>query len=470
MVNLSAADIAEITRGELVAGPEDAVVTRVAVDSRRVEPGAAFVAFRGERCDGHAYLAEAVSKGARALIVTRSDAEVLAELSSGRRHDVALVRVDDALGAVQRLGRHHRSRLTCPVLGITGSTGKTSTKDLLQSVLSQRLDVVATAENQNNELGVPLTILRAGPETEVVVVELAMRAQGQIRELCQLASPTLGLVTNVGETHMALLGSQEAIAWAKGELLESLPADGRAFLNGDDAWSRVMADRSAAPVTYYGMGEANEVWAEDVTVTEDGLPRFTIRSPRGAAAVTLPIPGRHNAYNAAAAAAVGLHLGLSLNDVVEGLETAKLSAMRMQLFTSASGVSVINDAYNANPTSMRAALHALADAPAEGRRIAVLGDMAELGSLSELAHFRLGEDAARMGLDALVTVGPKAERIAEGALAEGMAGERVRPCVTVDEASEVLDDLLERGDVVLVKASRVLGLERVVEGIVHPRM
>jgi len=330
--------------------------------------------------------------------------------------------------------------------------------------------VAATVGNRNNELGVPLTVMDAGADTEALIVEMAMRGPGQIARLCAIARPTVGLVTNVGISHVESLGTEEAIASAKGELVQAIPASGRVFLNGDDAWSGTLASVGQAAVTLYGLGPTSDVGARDVTVSEDGTPSFTLLAEQGEAEVHLPVPGRHNVYNALAAAAIGLYLELSLEDVVAGLESTTVSKWRMEAFESASGVTVINDVYNANPASMRAALSALGDLPTEGKRIAVLGDMAELGSLTELAHFQLGEQIPGSAVDVLVTVGERAKRIADGALAAGMAPEVVRPCATAAEASEVLDDVLEPGDVALVKASRVMALEVVVEGIMNPRV
>ncbi|MRR11633.1 UDP-N-acetylmuramoyl-tripeptide--D-alanyl-D-alanine ligase, partial [bacterium] len=239
---------------------------------------------------------------------------------------------------------------------------------------------------------------------------------------------------------------------------------------GDDGWTDVLSAAASAPVTRYGLGEHASVRAEDVAIAEDGTPTFTLVSGDQRAEVSLPSPGRHNVYNALAAASVGLYLGLEIEDVVSGLQSATFSKWRMESFVSASGLIVINDAYNANPPSMRAAISALGDIPTRGRRIAVLGDMAELGSLAELAHFQLGGEIAAGPVEVLITVGERARRIAEGALAAGMDIDLVRPCATAEEASEVLDDIAEPGDTVLVKASRVMGLESVVEGMIEPRV
>lgn len=470
MLTLSVGTLCDVVGGELLVGAETTMVNGLAIDSREVTPGAAFVAFVGVHADGHAFLSAAIEAGARALLVTRDDDAFREIIATSRRQDIALVLVNDALAAVQTLASHHRERLLCPVIGITGSTGKTTTKDFIRSVLGTRLKVVATDANRNNELGVPLTIMEAGVETEVLVVEMAMRGVGQIAALCEIARPTAGLITNVGVSHVGILGSEEAIASAKGELARAVPERGRVFLNGDDGWSVALEEMAEAAVTRYGLGAACDVHAEDVVVGEDGNASFTLVTEQGGTSVQLNVPGRHNVYNALAAAAVGLYLQLSLEDVAAGLEAATFTQMRMETFVSASGVLVINDAYNANPTSMRAALQTLVEMRVAGKRVAVLGDMAELGSLSELAHFKIGEYVAELELQALVTVGECARRIAEGAVAVGMNPDSVRPCVTAEEASEVLDDLLERGDVVLVKASRVMGLEHVVEGIIQPHV
>ncbi len=470
MLTLSVAKLVDVVAGELLSGDENTMVNGLAIDSRDVGPGAAFVAFGGENVDGHDFIASALAAGARAIIVTRDDESIRETLATSRRHDVVLVRVEDATRAVQDLAAYHRERLLCPVIGVTGSTGKTTTKDFLHSVLGTRMTVVATEGNMNNELGVPLTVMRAGADTGVLVVEMAMRGPGQIARLAEIARPTAGLVTNVGVSHIEVLGSEEAIASAKGELVRAIPPTGRIFLNGDDAWSSTLVDGSAAAVTRYGVGDTCDVRATDIGLSDTGTPVFTLCAGEGSVEIELPLPGRHNIYNALAAAAVGLYLEVGLEDVARGLREATFTAMRMEIFQSATHVTVINDAYNANPTSMRAALDALLDVPAEGKRVAVLGDMAELGSLTELAHFRMGEYVAELQVDALVTVGERARRIGDGALAAGMSAGAVRPCETADEASEVLDNLLVAGDVVLVKASRVMGLERVVDGITEPHV
>jgi UDP-N-acetylmuramoyl-tripeptide--D-alanyl-D-alanine ligase len=462
MVTMSASRLAEIVTGEVVAGMPQTVFSGLEVDSRAITRGMAFFALPGERVDGHAYVGAAVKAGARVALVSRFDDDVSAQATDP---NLAVVQVSDVAAALRALATYHRGTLRCPVVGITGSTGKTSTKDFLVAALGPDRGVAATRGNRNNELGVPLTVLEAGPETGVLVVEMGMRAEGEIESLCSIARPTCGIVTNIGQTHLETLGSEEAIARAKGELVGCVPPSGRVFLNGDDAWSRSLEARSAAPVTWYGTGEKADVRATGIEVDESGRASFDLRAGEQSVRVSLPLPGRHHAYPAAAAAAAAMYLGVPLEDIAARLAKVRMTGMRMQVFMAANGITVVNDAYNANPTSMRAAVVALADMRARGSRVAVLGDMAELGSLTELAHFRIGEAVAASGIERLVTVGERAKRIAEGAIAAGMPAGNVRPCATVSEGSEVLDDLLVSGDVVLVKASRSMGLERIVERI-----
>ena len=465
MVVTSAATLARVAGGQVAAGDPGAMAGTAVIDSREVASGCAFFAIPGERSDGHEFVGTALTGGARIVVVSRADEGVRDVFAAAGRRDSALVLVEDTAAALTALAVHNRSRLACPVIGITGSSGKTTTKDFLGSVLGTRMRVVATEGNRNNELGVPLTVLRADGACGAVVVEMAMRGRGQIAELCDIARPTLGLVTNIGTSHIELLGSQEEIASAKAELLECLPPSGRAFLNADDDWSAQLAEHSTAPVTYYGLGERADVRAVDVRTAGNGCISFVLTAAGAEQPVSLSVPGRHNAYNAAAAAAVGLHLGLSLKEIARGLRSANCSPMRMEVFETAGSFTVVNDAYNANPASMRAAVATLRDMDADGRRIAVLGDMAELGSLTELAHFRLGEELAQGGVDLLVTVGPRARRIAEGARAAGFPAESISGADDAEGALPIVTALVSSGDVVLVKGSRAMKMERIVEGL-----
>lgn len=468
MLTASADTIARITRGVIIAGTGEAVANDVTVDSRSAVSGCVFIALPGERADGHEHLEDALASGARVLIVTRSLGEIVPAARRASEAGAAVIQVSDAVIALQELAAWHRHRLHATVVGITGSTGKTTTKDFLTAALSQTMRVVATEGNKNNEIGLPLTVLRAGSDTDALVVEMGMRGLGQIARLAEVAAPDIGLVTNVGTSHIELLGTQDAVASAKGELVRAVGPQGAVFLNGDDAYSDALALDSRAPVTMYGLSQRCSVRAEDVASDESSRAWFNLVTPEGAVELRLPLPGRHNVYNALAAAAVALRLAVPLDEVRAGIQGASISDMRMQTFVTADGVTIINDAYNANPSSMRAALETLGDMRAPGRRIAVLGDMAELGSLSELAHFQVGEQLASMNVDLLFAVGPRASRIADGAKAEGLGEECVRRFTDAEAAIADVGAVVEAGDVVLVKASRVMGLERIVEGLVSP--
>lgn len=466
MLRANADTIARVTGGEVIGGDADRFCTGVAIDSRTVVRDNVFVALLGERTDGHLHLREAVDRGASILVLSRSTDEIIPELNRAVGRNVSVVLVEDGAAAIDSLARWHRGRLLCPVIAVTGSSGKTTTKEYIASVLRTRLSVVATIGNRNNELGVPLTILAAGSETGALVLEMGMRGLGQIAELCAIARPTMGVVTNVGTSHIELLGSRESIAVAKGELAEALHEDALLILNDDDEYSDDIAQRTHATVVRYGTSEGCEVWASDVRLDERGMPGFLMSTPLGDRRVRLRVPGRHNVPNALAAAIVGVRSALALDEIVDSLERVEPEPMRMQPIETASGILVLNDAYNANPSSMRAAISTLGEMQVDGMRVAVLGDMAELGSFTELAHFEMGEEVARNGVDLLVAVGPRASRIAEGALAAGMSHEAVVGVADAGEALAVVTGRVGEGDVVLVKASRVMGLESVVEGMV----
>ncbi|MFS8627963.1 MAG: UDP-N-acetylmuramoyl-tripeptide--D-alanyl-D-alanine ligase [Limnochordales bacterium] len=450
--------------GRLLRGRPDAVVTGVATDSRTAQHGRLFVALRGQRFDGHAFVRQAFANGAVAALI-RDGADLARELPPG----AGLITVDDTLAGLQRLAAAQRSRLRACVIGVTGSVGKTTTKDMIAAIAATRGRVVATRGNFNNEIGLPLTVLDADRDTDTLVVEMGMRAPGEIRALARLARPHVGVVTCVSAVHLERLGSLENIARAKQELVEELPADGAAVLNGDDPLVRGMAARAPGAVLFFGFGVDNDVRATDVELLGEQGSRFVIHAAGRRTRVELPIPGRHHVSNALAAAAAALACGWDLDDVAAGLRAVctHRSAMRTELVTTPSGVRVINDAYNASPVSMTAALELLTTLPGR-RKVAVLGDMLELGPLTEQAHVQLGEDAARRGVDLLITVGGQAATVAEAARRAGMPAEAVVVCRDAEEAAAAALRHVRPGDVVLVKASRGLQLERVVERLTGP--
>ena len=461
MIPLTLDEAAAATGGRLVEADGAAVVTGLVVDSRAVAPGGLFVALPGSRTDGSHFAAQALEAGAVAVVARAGAVE------AGPR-----IEVDDPLAALGALGAAVRARSSAHVVGVTGSTGKTTTKDLLAAVLATRLATVANTASFNNEVGLPLTLARLEPGTQALVVEMGARGPGHVAALARLARPEIGVVLNVGVAHLGMFGSQAAIAAAKGELVEALPAHGTAVLNADDPLVAAMAERTAARVLSFGLGPGAEVRAEGISLDGDGRPHFKLRTPSGGAETSLPVPGEHLVPDALAAAAAGHALGLEPEGIAAGLRAAVLSPMRMQVERRADGLTVINDAYNANPTSMAAALKALAAvrggvrAGRSGRIVAVLGEMAELGEHAAAEHDGAGRLVTRLGIDRLVGVGELGELIVRAARTEGMRPEEAIAVPDAGAAVAALEGWLGPADVVLVKASRVVALDQVAERLI----
>lgn len=426
-VKFWARDVAEATGGTLAG--QDVVIDGVSIDSRSIQPGQLFVPIVGER-DGHEFIAAAMKRGAAAYLTARVP-------DTGRAIAVA-----DTGEALLALGRHARSLLGDRVVGITGSVGKTTVKDLVASILSVRFATAASERSFNNELGVPLTLANAPDDAEAVVVEMGARGRGHIALLCDIARPTIGVVTAVGMVHTELFGSADDVALGKGELVEALPASGTAVLNADDEVVAAMRDRSVARVLTYGTDRPADVSASAVRLDGNLRPSFTLQSPWGSIDLTLSVRGVHQVSNALAAAAASLAAGVELDDVATGLATAVLSPWRMEVGRSPSGAVIINDAYNANPISVSAALRSLVLIDAS-RRLAFLGTMAELGAGAAEAHREIARLAASLDIRVI-------------AVAEPMYG--TESVATIEEAA-VLAGAAE-GDAILVKGSRVAGLER----------
>ncbi len=444
---MTLADVAAVTGGRLDAvGDPAAVVTAPAVvDSRLAVPGCLFVAVRGEHADGHDFVREAVGAGAVAVLAARPVG-------------APSVVVPDVVAALGRLARAVVDRLAgMAVIGVTGSSGKTGTKDLLAGLLPRLGPTVAPVGSWNNEIGHPLTVLRAEADTRYLVVECSARNVGHIAHLCVIAPPRVGVVLNVGTAHLGIFGSREKVAAAKAELVEALPADGVAVLNADDPTVLAMRDRTVARVVTFGEAVGADVRAVDVRLDPQARPSFRLRTPDGDAPVHLTLSGEHQVGNALAAAAAGLVLGFSPVDVAAGLAAARpVSRWRMEVAERPDGVTVVNDAYNANPESMAAALRALvamgAGTGAPRRTWAVLGEMAELGDAADEEHAAVGRLAVRLGIERVVTVGERAAGMAVGGAAIAVADS--------EAALELLRAELLPGDVVLVKASRAVALER----------
>ena len=426
----------------------------IAFDSRALSAGQVFVALRGTR-DGHEFVGDAHDRGAAFSIVEQGAAGIPAA-------EIPVVEVSDTATALGALTVAARSLLRIPVVAITGSVGKTSTKDLAAAALRAGFRTHAAPASYNNEIGVPATVLGAPHGTEVLVLELGARFAGNIAELCAITRPTVGVITNIGNAHAEHLGGLEGVAAVKGELLEALPATGLAVIS-TDASSAKQRSRSVAPVLTVGTTPDADVRASDVMLDPELHVRFQLDTPWGSGVAMLGVRGAHQVINAAQAATVALHLGVPFDSVLDALSRAPASAWRMQVELSAAGIHVINDAYNASPVSTLAALDAFVALPVTGRRIAVLGEMAELGDLSASEHTRVGFALAERGIDLLVAVGAPTEPLA---VAAEKGGVRV---VRVDDGDVALATVLaeaQPGDGVLVKASRVVGLERVALALV----
>jgi UDP-N-acetylmuramoyl-tripeptide--D-alanyl-D-alanine ligase len=457
--SISLDDLVAATGGRLLGPTTVTTFTTAAVDSRHVTPGSLFVALRGERVDGHAFVAEAAANGATTALVERP---VALPDDAG----LALVQVPDTLAALQELAAWWRSRSAVRVVGITGSTGKTIAKEVVADVLARTRTVLRNEGNLNSETGLPMTLLRLEPAHELAVLEMSMYTEGEIARLTEIARPEVGVVLAVHPTHLERAGSIEAIARAKSELPAALPPDGLAVLNADDPRVAAMAAVTAAEVRTYGLGAGAEVRASEVESLGLGGTVFTLQAPWGTRRVRSAMPGRHLVPHALAAAAVAERFDVPLDEVEAALAAGSHADHRMAILAAASGATLVDDAYNASPVSVAAALDFLAETPVAvgGRRFAVLGDMLELGPDEERLHREIGARAAGI-VDGLLTVGGRGRWIAEAARQSGLS--RVESVADVEEAIAAFDRSIPAvtGDLVLVKGSRGVELDRLVDAL-----
>lgn len=442
-------EVAAACDGEVDRQWADVLIRGLSTDTRELKEGELFVALKGQRHNGHEFLADALQAGAAAAVVKDAGAAPA---------ELPVVVVSDTLEALGRLAAAHRAEMPVRVAAVTGSTGKTTTKDMLGHILRLLGPTVVAEASHNNEIGVPLTLLRVGPEHRFCVLEFAMRGPGEIDYLAEIARPHVGVITNIGQSHVGRLGSREAIAQAKAELLEHVPQTGAAVLNADDFFFSVFTAMSRCPVLSFGFGPEADVGAEDVRDEDLEGVRFRLITPQGEAEVRMGVLGRHNVANALAACAAAGHMGAGLQQMVQALGDYEGAPMRMQRVAGRNGSIIINDAYNASPDSVAAALDVLRSV--SGRKILVFGDMLEMGPEGEPAHRQVGRAAAEAGVARLVAVGDLAALAAERAAELGLATDAVED---VAEAAALLAPELQPGDVVLVKGSRAMGLERVVE-------
>jgi UDP-N-acetylmuramoyl-tripeptide--D-alanyl-D-alanine ligase len=458
MIPCSGRQALEWTGGELVQGSAETTFSRISTDTRADVSGCLFVALVGANHDAHAFLGQALEAGATGVLVERADA--LAADSSA-----AVIVVPDTTRALGALAAGHRSGFAGPVVAITGSNGKTTTKEMCAAILAVGGPCLKNRGNLNNEIGLPLTLLERDANHRALVVELGMNHRGEIARLAAIARPTVGLVTNVGTAHIEHLGSREEIAAEKGDLVAALSQDAIAVLNADDPRVRAMTERTKARVIQFGLAEHADVRAERVTTLGERGYTFDLMAEGARTAVQIAGLGDSTVPNALAAAAAALAAGASLDQVAEGLGRYRPVGGRMERVALPRNIILINDTYNANPQSMRVALESLAKLKGGSRGIAVLGDMGELGDAALAAHRATGALVAKLGLDQLFALGDHAEALAEAAIEAGMAAERVHVGGSHAEVADAVREMLQGNDWVLVKGSRSMRMERVIEAL-----
>ena len=440
--------------GQLVRGPKTAAIERVCTDSRQARAGDLFVAIPGERHDAHAFLPDVMRQGARAMLVEKG--RVIAELP-----DCSVVAVDNTRRALGQLAARYRQDFTVPAIAVGGSNGKTTTKELIASVLRQKLATLWSEASFNNDIGVPLTLLRLESSHQAAVFEVGTNHPGELEQLVRWVQPKFGVITNIAREHLEFFGDLAGVAKEEGALAELLPVNGTLFINGDNEWTPQILKRTNAKVVRIGLNEANEWRAAGLRLDKAGTS-FRVQTSREefAGEYRIQLLGRHQVTNAMFAIALGAELGLSREEIQRGLAACEPPKMRLQVW-ELNGVRVLDDAYNANTDSVLAALETLRDLPFRGRRVAVLGDMAELGQQTESAHLEVGRRAAELGVEQLFVVGRMASVMARAAREAGLM--RVLEFQDVEPAAVAVKQFLKPGDVLLLKASRSSRLERISE-------
>jgi UDP-N-acetylmuramoyl-tripeptide--D-alanyl-D-alanine ligase len=460
---LSISQIVDFSAAKLEQGDGKSSIERISTDSRTIKKGELFVALRGENFDGHKFVEDVAKSGASGAIVdAKWDGRVGAlrrpDAAARRPYPFALIRATDTLLAYQNLAANYRKSLPIKVLAITGSNGKTSTKDFSASVLGRKFRVTKTQGNFNNHVGLPRTILEATSNHEIGVWEIGMNHPGEVAPLAKIAAPDAAIITNIGVAHIEFMGTREAIAKEKGALAEAIGANGTVILNGDDRFSKKIAERTRAHVIFAGTNEGM-IRAIDIQQSADGS-EFTIIEGAHRCRAQLPVPGIHMVQNALLAVAAGRAFGLSLEEAAGGLASAPLTKARLQI-KEINGVQFLDDSYNANPDSMKAALQTLVELDNVGKKIAVLGEMRELGKETQRGHEEVGECAASLSVDHLIGIGEMGAVIARAAKKAGL--EKSSAVGSTSEAADLLTDIATPGDLVLIKGSRLARTEEVIE-------
>ncbi|HMS84923.1 MAG TPA: UDP-N-acetylmuramoyl-tripeptide--D-alanyl-D-alanine ligase [Nitrospira sp.] len=471
MTLFSVEELRKVIGGLVLSGDEAAWgkqrVRRVSLDTRSLRPGDLFIAIQGERFDGHDFVKSALVRGAVGAIVHESyDVSLRAGKFLSKRMRPVILGVPDPLYAYQQLASYFRGRFKIPIVAVTGSNGKTTTKEMVASVMAHRWKILKTEGNLNNRLGVPQTLFRLNAQHQGAVIEMGVDNIGQTTRLCEIAKPTIGIITNIGPDHLEFFGSMDVSAQAKAELLDRLPGDGTAVLNADDSYYGYLTARAQCRVVSFGLSAKADVRA--LNVTSDGrngtMFRLVLPQSRRHTNVHIRVQGEHNVVNALAAAAIGTTLGLSGASIAQGLSKFRPAAMRSQV-SVCQGVKLIIDCYNANPASMTAAVQLLTQIRTKGKKIAVLGDMLELGPNAAQMHEEVGGFVARQGIDQLVACGPLGKSLAKGAREAGQDSSHIREVSDATAAADAVKSIAKSGDVVLIKASRGMKLEHVADAL-----
>jgi UDP-N-acetylmuramoyl-tripeptide--D-alanyl-D-alanine ligase len=452
--------VAEACQGELKVATPGRTVSRICTDSRQAQAGDLFFALSGERFDAHEYLSQVVDAGVAAVVVEKDKVGRVAP-----RAPLPSIEVDNTRKALGRLAARYRCDFDLPIIAVAGSNGKTTTKELIASVLRQKKPTLWSEASFNNDVGVPLTLLKLETVHQAAVLELGTNHPGELAPLAFMVAPRYAVITNIGREHLEFFHDLDGVAREEGAVAEAVPAGGVVFLNGDNLWSEAIARRTRARVVKVGLGEENHYCARDLKLSENGVS-FSVKSQPGKVdgEFRLKLLGRHQVMNALFAIAVGDELGLGRTEIARGVSECAPPKMRMQ-FWSAKGVGVLDDAYNANADSMLAALETLREMPVRNRRVAVLGDMAELGNEAVAAHVEVGEKAASLKIDQLFAIGRLASGIAEAARKNGL--QNVAEFTDVEQAAGQIKEFVRDGDLVLVKASRSMKMERIVEQLIR---
>jgi UDP-N-acetylmuramoyl-tripeptide--D-alanyl-D-alanine ligase len=463
--NCKIRELIKAVSGKIIQGNQDCLLSRISIDSRTLIPGDLFFAIIGPSFDGHDFIIEAFNKGAMGAVACKSVSSLLQneEIDKNR----VIVEVKDTLSALQNWSKHYKDKFKTFNICVTGSNGKTTTKEIIAHILSQEFPLLKTSGNYNNEIGIPLTLLRLKKSHKLLVAEMGMRGLGEIKTLTNFIPPDLAVITNIGEAHIGLLGSKDNIFKAKSELLQSLDKDGIAIINKDDSYFFKMLEIVKDKKVYtFGIENESDIMACNIRMVSDKGIRFTLEVQNNKSReIYFPLLGRHNIYNALAAIAVAFALGIELDLIERGLSSFKPLDLHMQLSNFYNGIKILNDSYNASPLSVKNALETLAEVARNNRKIAILGDMLELGEKTDFYHREIGKELVKLSIDTLITVGQGGKIIAQSSKEEGMAEERVfsfEKNKKLNLAKKLLN-LIKPGNFVLLKGSREMKMEEILE-------